>query len=618
MAVCQAWQAAEPLMKRFGLSLLLACLVGATVAGTALAAAQRGPIFLPKQKVGVLLSLRHPRGLERFARAVSDPASPRYREYATVEQLVRRYGAKPRTRARAMRWLARHGLHGRMLATGDFVLARLRPGELQRLLPGRATASATATPGAVEDAGPVPARLRGAVTRITLIGPARSAPAVGPGDAAPGAAGSGAGRSRLPYFSGLRHSGTASGCAAGRSAGESFTPNQYVTAYGLAAMHARGLEGQGEVMATVEGGTFKHSDLVAFAHCFGLHVPPIKVVRLPGEPPFAEAEPTLDLSMAIAGAPRLKKIYAYEGGESPLGLAVTAGAALGSPGHRPDVISISYGSCENELSRAYPGLVVREMTDNVFAVAAGAGISVLVAAGDEGSSSCRAHPAEGTTALPILSVWTPASSVYATAVGGTNLLLSRQNRIEREITWNDSLELPNGGGGGGGTSLLYPRRPWWQAGVPGLPAGRSVPDIAALADDYPGYALYCTAPLCAPSDDPVYGWDKVGGTSAATPLMASAVILADQYAARHGQASLGFLNPLLYRLGENPRTRRGAFRDVVIGNNDIGRALPPEAGGGAPLECCHAKPGYDRATGWGSLRMPGFARLAADAASLSN
>ena len=40
-----------------------------------------------------LIQLRHPRGLNHFVRQVSDPSSPRYREYATVESLVARFGA---------------------------------------------------------------------------------------------------------------------------------------------------------------------------------------------------------------------------------------------------------------------------------------------------------------------------------------------------------------------------------------------------------------------------------------------------------------------------------------------------------------------------------------------
>ncbi len=65
--------------------------------------------------------------------------------------------------------------------------------------------------------------------------------------------------------------------------------------------------------------------------------------------------------------------------------------------------------------------------------------------------------------------------------------------------------------------------------------------------------------------------------------MASGVALADQFAAKHGQRPLGFLNPLLYELGAAGKTRREVFRDVTRGNDDLGTLLPKEVGGGHPL-----------------------------------
>ena len=55
---------------------------------------------------------------------------------------------------------------------------------------------------------------------------------------------------------------------------------------------------------------------------------------------------------------------------------------------------------------------------------------------------------------------------------------------------------------------------------------------------------------------------------------------------------------------------RGVFRDVTKGNNDLGVLTPADAGGARPLGCCPATPGYDLATGWGSLKIDGFAKAA--------
>ena len=54
--------------------------------------------------------LQQPGGLTRFLRHVSDPVDPHYRQYATVESLVARYGAKPKAQKRVLDWLAAHGV----------------------------------------------------------------------------------------------------------------------------------------------------------------------------------------------------------------------------------------------------------------------------------------------------------------------------------------------------------------------------------------------------------------------------------------------------------------------------------------------------------------------------
>jgi kumamolisin len=448
-------------MKRLGLSLLLCLALAALALPAAAGAAKKGVVGLGEKRVEALIELHHPRGLNRFVRAVSDPSSPRYRRYATVEQLVDRFGAREKTQRKVLSWLAARGVRGEVSPAGTHVFATLSRRQAGALRPATAGASAAAGVGAR-----VPAALRGAVERVALLSPRAVASHTGAAEAGiePGEAGSaGAAKPGEPYRSILPHSGTAGGCAAGSSGGiepglEPFTPNQYLTAYGHAALHARGFTGRGQKVAVVETGGFKHSDIVAFGRCFGVEPPPIKVVPVRvGKPLPAEDETTLDLSMLTVGAPGLEKIYVYEGPESLGGVALTAGTALGTPGHRPDVISISLGFCEPELAG---NLALRNAFDNVFAVAAGAGISVLVSAGDQGSSGCRAKDGKTgeTTALPMTTVSLPASSPYVTAVGGTNLALSKQNRIKEELVWNDSVLTP--WGGGGGSSLISPRTPW--------------------------------------------------------------------------------------------------------------------------------------------------------------
>ena len=557
--------------------------------------------------VQALFLLHHPAGLNRFVRSVSDPDSPSYRDYATVEQLVKRFGASRADRRTTLRWLAARGLRGTVGPTGSYVTAPIPRPQATAALPLLARASQAS--GAAPQERRVPAGLHGHVATIGFLG-TRPGAFVHSATVAPASLGATqlSGQSSL-----LPHTGTAAGCPQGKEAGSAapltaFTPNQYLTAYGHAALHRRGFRGNGTTAALVEIDGFRRSDVLAFGKCFGLKIPPIKVVPTGSSKPLPPGgETTLDLEVISAAAPGLDRIYVYEGGSSEAALMRTVAAALGS---RPDVISISLGGCEPRLNL---DLAFRRALDNLFAVAAGAGISTLVAAGDQGSSACSVSTPTGETALPLLAVSDPASSPFVTAVGGTNLSLNAKNRIASQVAWNDAPEFF--GGGGGGISLLSPRRPWWQR-VPRLDeygTGRLVPDVSALADVRPGYAIYCTAPICTQFPQTQPGWVAVGGTSAATPLIAGGILLANQYASHHRQPPLGFLNPLLYGLGSSD-ARHTAFYDVTRGSNDLGVLTPATAGGGHPLGCCPATRGYDAATGWGSPKLKALAQLAARAA----
>jgi hypothetical protein len=131
-----------------------------------------------------------------------------------------------------------------------------------------------------------------------------------------------------------------------------------------------------------------------------------------------------------------------------------------------------------------------------------------------------------------------------------------------------------------------------------------VPDVAMLADVRPGYAVYCTSPDCHRSS--TYPWASVGGTSAAAPLFAAGIALADQALRAQDKEYLGFLNPVLYAAAAH--WTPSIFNDVTRIGNDVGSFLP---GGGGPLGCCTARTGYDEASGLGSVDMAGLEQVAA-------
>ena len=76
-------------------------------------------------------------------------------------------------------------------------------------------------------------------------------------------------------------------------------------------------------------------------------------------------------------------------------------------------------------------------------------------------------------------------------------------------------------------------------------------------------------------------WQTVGGTSAATPLLAGGLALADQQLRSDGRPDLGFVNPLLYQIGHNSQLGGGVFSDVLQFGNDVGPYIrgPPQAAG---------------------------------------
>ncbi len=552
----------------------------------------------PAASAHVLMLLsRRGAALDRFVAALSDPASPQYRHFLTIEQLARRFGASPSTKSAVLSWLRAHTMRGTLDVTGTYVEVTLTLAQRHSLFPTAFTASSKRSSSL-----PVPRSLAGRVTSV-IAGDT-------PMQAVPAASGASAGHlvgGFNPNGSSVRQrTGTPSGCPAGANAGTAgrvaagfagFTPNQYLTAYGFPRLIRQDLRGTGERIAVVEFGGFRASDVATFARCFGLPAPHLRVIPVLVSRPLPPLdETTLDLEVLSAASPRATSIDVYEGAGSIAGFVRTIAEPLRQRSRRPNVESISYSICEARLSGMVP---VFRAVNTVLEFEAAAGISVFAASGDTGSPGCSLN--QNRSALPLLSVGFPASSPYATGVGGLNFTLTPANRLATEVAWNDS---PIAfGAGGGGPSLLF-SRPSWQS-VPGaFSVMREVPDVSMLADGLPGYAIYCSPPACAsPPGELNPGWIDVGGTSAATPLLAGAVADADQEAARHHQPPLGFVNPLLYDVAR--ALRLGVVRDVRQGNNDLGKLIT-----GTPIGCCDAHRGYDAASGVGSVNVDALSRAA--------
>jgi hypothetical protein len=196
----------------------------------------------------------------------------------------------------------------------------------------------------------------------------------------------------------------------------------------------------------------------------------------------------------------------------------------------------------------------------------------------------------------------PASSPHVVAVGGTRLRLGVGGTWNGETVWNGS------GAGGGGCSVNFTAQPWQQntAGWPAVGCGskRAIADVSANADPYTGFAVHDSGALCLGSYEakPVH-WCTLGGTSLASPIIASV------YALAGGSGGSAYPAGTLY---ENQARLPGSLHDVVGGSNGACSKGFDEAGISnctaaeeAAKSCeskliCLATSGYDGPTGVGT------------------
>jgi kumamolisin len=551
------------------------------------------------------------KGIKAASRAGSDPSSPSYGRYPTLPELRRRLGA-PATRQRdVLRALRAVGARGVVDATGLRVTAGMTIGRLEKLFATDWSVYATGSAGvfvALPDRRPrVGAGLRGNVdvvagarpflfnstARTTRSTVTRRTLSRQPASSAGPYAGGTATRTGTVGESCL----TAEDPAA-LSSPVGLFPNQILTAYGLDALHRQGLKGQGVKLAIVGEAPTLPADVELFRRCFGFVGTPLRIHGGADVQPIGES--SLDAMVASMVAPSLAGFDLWvrsladdtddgdvEGFLKLLAAPLEAdrtGASL------PDVISVSYGICEAQVA---PFTASRTLVERTLAAYAALGITVVVASGDSGSSTCARgiSAAQLTVAQKQPYVSWPASSPWVRSVGGTNLTLNPDNSIASTGVWNDTVfpaPYTASAGGGGGISLFEPR-PWWQPARSFSRAGRRmVPDLAAFADVTPGYAIVCSTGVqgCGASHQPGQSVAFVGGTSAAAPLVAGMIALWNQRLRSQGLPGIGFAPPLLYAIAERDAS---AFVDVTLGSNAI-----------FDVSCCSARPGYDLATGLGS------------------
>jgi subtilase family serine protease len=249
-------------------------------------------------------------------------------------------------------------------------------------------------------------------------------------------------------------------------------------------------------------------------------------------------EISLDLDMVSAICPKchILLVEATSNSNANLYAAENTAARLGAT-----EISNSYGGSESSSDPSNNGFFNHP------------GIAITASSGDGGYG-----------------VEFPAASPYVTAVGGTSLSTASGSRGWTETAWS---------GAGSGCSAYETEQSWQQALTPGC-THRAVADVSAVADPNTGVNVYdsnCSG-LNSLLGNCFSGWGVVGGTSVASPVIASV------YALAGNAASVTY--------GSYPYSNTSSLNDVTSGSNS--------SSGCSPSYLCTAGAGYDGPTGLGT------------------
>lgn len=293
-----------------------------------------------------------------------------------------------------------------------------------------------------------------------------------------------------PVVNSGKSSGGGHGGGGGGGGGSSATPAGYgpgdlQSAYNLTKDSTN--NGDGEIVAIVDAYNDPNAqnDLNVYRSQFGFgscttttgcftQVNETGGSTLPKSSSSWSEEISLDLDMVSAICPNCKILLVEASSASITDL----GTAVAYAAKHADAVSNSYGAAEFSGEQSYDYYYTQ-------------GVPITVSAGDNGYG-----------------VEYPAASPDVTAVGGTTLTGSASTSWSQTV-WS---------GTGSGCSA-YEAIPVWQPTSATVPCkGRTVADTAAVADPNTGVAVY--------DSFHEHGWMVFGGTSVASPIIASIYALA--------------------------------------------------------------------------------------------
>ena len=548
-----------------------------------------GPVAADTPMERMLLVLKMaPDASARLAQLLKDqqdPRSPRYHQWLSPEGFAGQFGPTRAQLQAATLWLQQEGFRVEGVARGGLTLTfsgtaaqvghAFRTAIMKYQVNG-ATHQGNATPVSI------PRGLADFVSGVATLHDLR--------------------RNMAHHTFGRLQAGQPNKPEATDGQGDSFLgPGDFATIYGLNPLLDAGTNGAGVTIGVVGRTDVAATDYPAFKSDFFSPYPypkgamgTLRQVNNGPDPGILDLdeqfEADIDTQWATATAPGADILFVVSPSSS-----TTDGTDLSAlylvDNNLVSVLTSSFGNCESLM-----GTAETTFFNQLWAQAAGQGISVFIAAGDSGAADC--DDPSSFTATGGYGVSGIASTPYNVAVGGTmfnpgsgSYWTTTSTRTYGptatghipEAVWNESSNMAGGSylwAGGGGISSIVPK-PYWQEPFTGSGGYRDLPDVAFTAAGALDHVPYMVS-----VDGGLY---LAGGTSCATPCMAGIMALVVQF---NGGQRQGNPNPTLYSLGNAQYKQGGAtiFHDVQTGGNGV----PGQAGYQATF-------GYDLATGLGSL-----------------
>ena len=257
--------------------------------------------------------------------------------------------------------------------------------------------------------------------------------------------------------------------------------------------------------------------------------------------------------------------------------------------------------------------MLHQNIDEAFRDATAIGIPVFVSSGDQGSGSMRGQVDQNEVTLLSKTAHAgyPASSPYATAVGGT-MLYAQKGAISEEVVWNELGNVQDG-------KYYFGWRNRWRGQRP-LYASAQLPEQGwhqtAIGQHSPSDGTWSAGRsrqrrsqhgLSGQPTARLSGSDRTRGRNgAAAPMWAALMACVREAldAKFNGKVPVFFFNDFAYANGNTT-----AFRDIVGGRQFTfdpsagmvpGEFIPIGNNRSTQVDGYYAKAGFDLCTGWGS------------------